>query len=458
MLQRTLLLLPLLAGCFTAQAATPDSTRQQGSVIDEVIWVVGDEPILRSEVEVMRIQAAQEGHRFKGNPDCAIPEQLALNKLFLHQADIDSIEVKESEVSQQVDYRIDMMVEQVGSKEKLEEYQKKPLARIKEEMHDAMRDNLTIQRMREHIVKDIKVTPADVRRHFRDVPQDSLPYVPTSVEVEIITHTPPIDQQEINRVKDELRGYTERVNSGDASFQTLARLYSEDLGSARYGGEIGFTGRTQLDPAFASVAFNLTDPKKISKVVESEFGFHIIQLIEKRGDKINVRHILRKPEVNDSAVQAAIVRLDSIAADIRDGKFSFEEAASVLSDDKDTRNNHGLMANTNDQGRTSKFRMQDLPTEVARVVDTLKVGQVSRAFSMISQQGKTQCAVVKLKSRTDGHRATMADDFQTLREVVLAARREEKLHQWVVDKIRNTYVRVKPEYRDCQYEYEGWIK
>ncbi|MCR4919978.1 MAG: peptidylprolyl isomerase [Prevotella sp.] len=442
----------------TAVAATADSTAQQGSVIDEVIWVVGDEPILRSEVEVMRIQAAQEGHRFKGNPDCAIPEQLALNKLFLHQAEIDSIDVSDSEVSRQVDMRIDYMVEQVGSKEKLEEYQKKSMARIKEEMHDAMRDNLTIQRMREHIVKDIKVTPADVRRHFRDMPQDSLPYVPTSVEVEIITHTPAIDQQEINRVKEELRSYTERVNSGDASFQTLARLYSEDPGSARYGGEIGFTGRTQLDPAFATVAFNLTDPKKISKVVESEFGYHIIQLIEKRGDKINVRHILKKPEVSDSAVQVAIARLDSIADDIRRGKFSFEDAAAVLSDDKDTRNNHGLMANTNEQGRTSRFRMQDLPAEVARVVDTLRVGQVSAAFRMISQQGKTQCAVVKLKSRTEGHRATIADDFQTLREVVLNARREEKLHQWVVNKIRNTYVRVKPEYRDCQYEYEGWIK
>ena len=442
----------------TAVAATADSTAQQGSVIDEVIWVVGDEPILRSEVEVMRIQAAQEGHRFKGNPDCAIPEQLALNKLFLHQAEIDSIDVSDSEVSRQVDMRIDYMVEQVGSKEKLEEYQKKSMARIKEEMHDAMRDNLTIQRMREHIVKDIKVTPADVRRHFRDMPQDSLPYVPTSVEVEIITHTPAIDQQEINRVKEELRSYTERVNSGDATFQTLARLYSEDPGSARYGGEIGFTGRTQLDPAFATVAFNLTDPKKISKVVESEFGYHIIQLIEKRGDKINVRHILKKPEVSDSAVQVAIARLDSIADDIRQGKFSFEEAAAVLSDDKDTRNNHGLMANTNEQGRTSRFRMQDLPADVARVVDTLRVGQVSAAFRMISQQGKTQCAVVKLKSRTEGHRATIAEDFQTLREVVLNARREEKLHQWVVNKIRNTYVRVKPEYRDCQYEYEGWIK
>ena len=270
---RRILSLPFLLCAFgSAYAAdsTADSTAQQhGTVVDEVIWVVGDEPILRSEVEVMRIQASHEGHRFPGNPDCTIPEQLALNKLFLHQAQLDSIEVKDSEVNEQVDYRVDVMVEQVGSKEKLEEYQKKSINRIKEEMRDAIRDNITIQRMRAHLTRDIKVTPADVRRYFKDLPQDSLPFVPTSVEVEIITHTPEVDQAEINRVKEELRSYTERVNSGDASFQTLARLYSEDPGSARYGGELGFVSRAELDQAFSNVAFNLTDPKKVSKIVES---------------------------------------------------------------------------------------------------------------------------------------------------------------------------------------------
>lgn len=447
-------------GCATATASPADSTaQQQGTVVDEVIWVVGDEPILRSEVEVMRIQAAHEGHRFPGNPDCTIPEQLALNKLFLHQAQLDSIEVTDNEVSEQVDYRVNMMIEQVGSKEKLEEYQKKSINRIKEEMRDAIRDNITIQRMRAHLTRDIKVTPADVRRYFKDMPQDSLPFVPTAVEVEIITHTPEVDQAEINRVKEELRSYTERVLSGDATFQTLARLYSEDPGSARYGGELGFISRAELDQAFANVAFNLTDPKKVSKIVESEFGFHIIQLVEKRGEKINVRHILRKPVVNDSTVEASLLRLDSIAMDIRQQKFTFEEAAAVLSDDKDTRNNHGLMANALDaQTRTSKFRMQDLPTEVAKVVDTLQVGQVSRSFQMVDRRGKTVCAIVKLKSRVDAHRAIISEDFQVMKDVVMQKRSEEKIHEWVVNKIKNTYVRVKPEFRDCEYQYEGWIK
>ena len=276
------------------------------SVVDEVIWVVGDEAILKSEVEVTRIQAAMEGVHWKGDPDCAIPEQLAVQKLFLHQAAIDSIEVTENEVAQAIEQRIEYMIQQTGSREKLEEYKKQSLSQIRQSMHDDLRDQMLIQRMKEKLVKEINVTPAEVRRYFRDLPEDSIPFVPTEVEVQILTQTPKISVEEINRVKDELREYTERVNSGETSFQTLARLYSEDPGSRRSGGELDYTGRGMLDPAFAAVAFNLTDPKKISKIVESEFGFHIIQLVDKRGDKIKVRHILRKPVVSDSAVNKSL--------------------------------------------------------------------------------------------------------------------------------------------------------
>ena len=282
--------------------------------------------------------------------------------------------------------------------------------------------------------------------------------MPTEVEVQIITQTPRIDPEEINRVKNELREYTDRVTRGEASFQTLARLYSEDPGTARQGGELDYTGRGMLDPAFATVAFNLTDPKKISKVVESEFGFHIIQLVDKRGDKVKVRHILRKPQVSDEAIQRSIHRLDSIADDIRAEKFTFEEAASYVSDDKDTRSNHGLMSLLTQNGRTSRFRLQDLPSEVARVVDTMKVGQVSHSFEMINEKGKTVCAVVKLKNRTEGHKATITEDFQVMKDVVLSKRRQDAIHDWVVRKIKATYVRINPEYRDCDFEYEGWIR
>ena len=433
----------------------------QHAVIDEVIWVVGDEAVLKSDVEAMRMQAAMEGVKWSGDPDCTIPEQIAVNKLFLHQADIDSIEVTEADVAQEVEQQISYWLEMVdGSRERLEEYKHQSISQMRQDLRQEMRDRRKIQKMKMKLVEDISVTPADVRRYFSNMPQDSLPYVPTEVEVQIVTMTPRIDPEEINRVKDELREYTERVTKGETTFQALARLYSEDPGSARQGGELGLMGRATLDPAFAAVAFNLTDPKKISKIVESEFGFHIIQLVEKRGDKVNVRHILKKPVVSDEAVEKAIERLDSIAVDIREGEFSFEDAASLLSDDKDTRNNKGLMSNTNMQtGRiSSKFQMQDLPQEVAKVVDTMQVGQISRAFQMINQRGKTVCAIVKLKNRVDGHKASITEDFQVMKDVVLNKRNEECIHQWVVDKIKTVYTRLNENYRDCKFEYEGWFK
>lgn len=452
----TLLACASMAGVDSAAQTAADSSAH--NVVDEVIWVVGDEPILKSEVEAMRMQAAQEGTRWNGDPDCVIPEQLAVQKLFLHQAAIDSVEVTEADVQGQVDNYVEYWIQQAGSREKLEEYKKQSISQIRNELHDIVHDQMTTQKMREKLVENIKVTPGEVRRYFKDMPQDSIPFVPTEVEVQIITQTPRIEQEEINRVKDELRSFTDRINKGETSFSTLARLYSEDPGSARSGGEIDYAGRTTFDPAFANVAFNLTDPKKVSKIVESEFGFHIIQLIDKRGDKIKVRHILLKPRISDKAVSSSLARLDSIRTDITKGLFTFEEGATVISDDKDTRNNHGLMSNIMGSARTSKFRMQDLPPEVARVVDTMKVGEISAPFSMINDRGKTVCAIVKLKNRVDGHKATITEDFQVMKDLVLGKRREEKLHEWVVGKIKTTYVRINDRYKDCKFEYQGWIK
>ena len=446
-------------GCAAALPLPADSAAaHRGSVVDEVVWVVGDEAILKSDIEQMRLQAAQEGVRFKGNPDCAIPEQIAVQKLFLHQAAIDSIEVSESDIASGIDQQIESWIQMAGSREKLEEYKRQTVSQMRVQLHDDYRDRVMVQKMQQKLVEDIKVTPAEVRRYFKEIPQDSLPFVPTEVEVQIVTQTPRIEMEEINRVKDQLREFTDRINSGEASFSTLARLYSQD-GSARNGGELGYTGRGQWVPEFANVAFNLTDPKKVSKIVETEFGFHIIQLIDKRGDKVNARHILLKPEVSDSAIQACTARLDSIAADIRVGKFTFEEAATYGSDDKNTRSNRGLMTNRIDaQTNTSRFRMQDLPQDVARVVDTLKVGQVSDAFQMVNENGKTVCAIVKLKSRSEAHKATITEDFQVLKDVVTGHLREEKIRQWVTNKIKSTYVRINENYRDCEFEYQGWIR
>ena len=463
MSKRILVLLVILVSLFSfAKAQQPKdstvATTPTGTTVDEVIWVVGDEAILLSDVEAMRIQGQQEGLRWHGNPDCSIPEQIAVQKLYLNQAIIDSVEVTDSEIAQGVEQYLENMISMIGSREKLEEYHKKSLSQIRADLRESYRERQMVQGMQQKLVKDITVSPAEVRRYFKDMPQDSLPFVPTEVEVQIITQQPKVEQEEINRVKEELRDYTDRINKGESSFQTLARLYSEDPGTARRGGELDYTGRGMLDPAFANVAFGLTDPKRVSKIVESEFGFHIIQLIDKRGDKIKVRHILRKPVVNDEAINKALTRLDSIRTDIVDGKFPFEAGASIISDDKDTRNNHGLMANVTQEGRTSRFKMADLPSEVARAVDTLSVGGISKPFTMINERGKTVCAIVRLKSRIDGHKATITEDFQILKNLVLAKRRNQVLHDWVVKRIKSTYVRINERYRDCDFEYEGWVR
>ena len=300
----------------------------QDNVIDEVVWVVGDETILKSDVENERLNAQYEGRKFDGDPYCIIPEQLAIQKLFLHQAAIDSIEVSEQEIISDVERRTNWLIDQIGSKEKVEEYYNKTSTQIREMLRENIRDGKTVQKMQQQIVGDIKITPAEVRRYFKDLPQDSIPFIPTQVEVQIITMEPKIPQEEIERVKKTLRDYTERVTSGEIAFSTLARLYSEDEGSRRRGGELGFMGRAELVPEYANVAFNLQDPNKVSKIVESEFGFHIIQLIEKRGDRINTRHILLKPKVDEKDLEAALLRLDSIANDIRNEKFTFDDAAT----------------------------------------------------------------------------------------------------------------------------------
>lgn len=428
----------------------------QDNIIDEVVWVVGDEAILKSDIEQARLQAQYQGIKFSKDPYCVIPEQMAVQKLFLHQAEIDSIEVADTGVLSMVDKRINYYVQQVGSKEKFEEYMNMTSTQIREKWREEVRNEMIADKMKQEIVGDIKVTPAQVRRYFNQLPPDSIPYIPTQVEVQIITQQPKIPQAEIDRVKARLRDFTERITSGETQFSTLARLYSEDPGTARQGGEMDFMGRGQLVPEFAAVAFNLTDPKKVSKVVETEYGFHIIQLIEKRGDRIKVRHILLKPQVSEEDLNASVAHLDSIANDIRTGKFTFESAALYLSDDKNSKNNNGLMPNS--ATGTSRFEMGQLPQEIAVVVDKMNIGEISEAFTMIdAQNGKEKCAIVKLKTRIPGHKATITDDYQRLKAVVLEKLQNEKIQKWIAEKQKTTYVRINEKWKNCDFEYPGWI-
>lgn len=429
----------------------------QDNVIDEVAWVVGDEAIWKSEVEEARLSALYEGRKFDKDPYCVLPEEMAVQKLFLHQAELDSIEVSDAEVLQRVDYMTNMYIQNIGSREKMEEYFNKTSSQIREQLRVSAREGLTVQKMQQKIMGDVKTTPSEVRRYYTSLSQDSIPYIPTMVEVEIITRKPKIPQEEIEDVKRRLRDYTERVNNGD-SFTMLARLYSEDPGSAMSGGDLGrFMGRGELDPAFANVAFNLQTPDKISKVVESEFGYHIIQLIEKRGDRIRVRHILLKPHVPEEALNESRAYLDSIADEVRNGKFTFEEAAYAVSDDKNTRFNGGLLPN--EETQTSRFEMQDLPSEIAKVVDTMEVGEISKAINMTPRTGQEQTVIVKLKSRIKGHKATVSDDYQRLKEMVVQKKQEEMVEKWIQNKLKTTYVRISDNWKpSCDFKYKGWIK
>jgi len=429
----------------------------QKNIIDEVIWIVGDESILRSEVEEQRLRAQYEGTPIQGDPYCTIPEQIAINKLFLHQAVLDSIEVGESNVMNQVENRLNFFISQIGSKEKMEEYFGKKTIDLREDLRNNIREQMIIQQMQQKLVGDIKSTPADVRRFFNTLPADSVPNVPAQVELQIISFEPAVPIEETNRIKERLRDFTERVNKGTTDFSVLARLYSEDTESAKRGGELGFMGRGQLVPEFASVAFNLTDPKKVSRVVQSEFGYHIIQLIEKRGDRLNCRHILLKPRISLNDKNKAIQKLDSVSDLIRNGKTTFEQAVIYFSQDKNTAMNAGLMLNQ--KSGTSKFEYQDLPQEVAKVVYNMNVGEISKPFSMISPTtNKEVVAVVKVKSKIANHKANLIDDYQMLKGYYEGIKKEEFIKNWIVKKQKETYISIDPAWQNCEFQHPGWVK
>lgn len=434
----------------------------QSNIIDEVIWIVGDEAIFRSEVEEQRIRAQYEGVIFEGDPYCIIPERIAIQKLFLHQAELDSITVGEGQVMSRVDMQLGFYISQIGSREKMEEYFGKSYMQIREESRDMIRNQMVIDMMQEELIKDIKATPADVRRFYNALPEDEKPTVPAQVELQVISIEPPIQTEEMNRVKERLREFSERVNNGTSDFSVLARLYSEDPESAPKGGEIGFNGRAELAPEYYSIAVNLQDPTKVSRVVETEFGFHIIQLIEKRGDRINTRHILLKPRPSLEDKAKAIETLDSIANLIRTGKTTFEQAVLNFSQDKNTVLNAGLMLNDKmmqQQGiSTSKFEYQDLPAEIAKVVYNMNVGEISKPFVMTNSSNREVVSIVKVKSKTDTHKANLTDDYQMLKNLYEATKKDEFLKEWIQKKQKETYISIDPAWSNCEFQYEGWVK
>lgn len=426
----------------------------QNSVAEEVAWVVGDEPIFKSEIEEQYQQALYERVSIDGNPYCVIPEQMAINKLFLHQAKIDTIEIQSSIIAQSVDARINFFIANLGSREKVEEYFRKPMPLLREQLMNTVREQYTIQQVQTELTKNVKATPSDVRKFYNSLPEDSLPFIPRQVEVKIITINPVIPQQEIDEVKSRLRDYAQKVNSGESDFSTLAILYSED-GSSVYGGEIGFKGRSELLPEYANAAFNLNDTKRVSKIVETEAGYHIIQLIEKRGDRINTRHILLRPKVSEKDLNSAIVKLDSLRQDIEAGKVTFEAAVAFVSQDKDSRNNNGLMLNP--KTHTNLFEMANLPAEVGKVVDKMNIGEISKPFIMMNAAtNRQQVAMVKLSKRIEGHKADLGEDYQTLKEMYEIKKKGDIIENWVKEKQKRTYVYIEDGWRNCEFKYD-WL-
>ncbi len=440
----------LLSGAVYMSAGTDN-------VAEEVAWVVGDQPIWKSEIEEAYQNMRYEGVPIAGDPYCIVPEQLAIEKLYLHQADLDTVIIPDAMVFQQVEAQLNNYIMNLGSKEKVEQYFNKSLPSLRESLREMVRNRGRVQEVQRSLTGNIKSTPSDVRRFFSKMPVDSVPWVPLQVETQILTMAPAVPREAIEDVKSRLRNFTEQVNKGESQFSTLAILYSEDPGSAARGGELGFCGRAEFVPEFSAVAFNLNDPKKVSKIVETEYGFHIIQLIEKRGDRINVRHILMKPKVAEKDLTEAVNRMDSLRTDILAEKFSFEEAVAYLSQDKTTRNNKGRMVNEN--SGSTRFRMAELPQEVAKKVDGLQPGEISEPFIMVDPKTNHEIvAMVKLTARIPGHKANISDDYQLIKNMYENSRRQEILETWLAKKIKDTYIRIEDGWRNCEFKNEGWIK
>ena len=310
--------------------------------------------------------------------------------------------------------------------------------------------------MQQQITKDVKVTPADIKEFFNSVDKDSIPLVPAQYELQQILVYPEVEQKEIDRIKARLRDFQKQVSEG-RDFATLAVLYSEDPGSAARGGDLGWYSKTGFVPEFSAVAFNLKEKGKVSKIVETEFGFHIIQLIDRKGDKINCRHILLKPKVTAESRRKGTAFMDTVVKYIDENKLTFEEAAANFSMDKDSRSNGGMMANPEDG--TFKFQLSQIPPEIAKAIQNLKEGEISKPFSMIDERkGKETIRIVRLVKRHEPHKANNNDDYDLLKNIVENQKRKQLLDDWIRARQKETYVVITPEWQRCDFEYKGWIQ
>ncbi len=433
----------------------PGVLKSQDKVIDQIVAIVGSNVILKSEVEMMNLENQAQGVTSTGDMKCEILESFLVDKLLIAEAQLDTdIVITDSQINQQMDNRMQQYINYIGSEKEVEAYFKKPITTIKSEMKEGIRNQLYSSQMQNKIIDKVTATPSEVRFNYRTLPPDQVPLIPTQFEYAQITLKPVVDLEEENRVKAQLRELKARIEGG-TSFATMAVLYSED-GSAKDGGELGYRGRNELDPEYAAVAFNLKEGK-VSNVVQSEFGYHIIQLIDKKGEKINTRHIILRPKISPVAKLQARNRLDSLANLIRKNTLTFEQAAAMFSADKTTRNNGGIAINQDNL--SSKFTVEQLNPEVSKVITSMNLNEISKPFETMDDETKQPVLkIVKLLNKIEGHKANLQNDYQQLSEMFLQKKKEKVLEDWVSERQKKTYIRIDDTYANCNFKYKNWIK
>jgi peptidyl-prolyl cis-trans isomerase SurA len=421
------------------------ASAQPAKIIDQVAAVVGNKIILRSDIEQQYLQYIGQGNYANEKVQCDILDQLLLNKLLLNQAILDSVEVTDAQVQDRLDRNMEYFIQQFGSQEKLETFYGKSVLELQDEYRPLVKDQLLAQSMQQKITHDVTASPIDVKKFFEAIPADSLPYISAEVEYAQIVKQIPVSAQAKEDIKQKLLGYKKRVENGE-EFSTLAVLYSQD-GSAKNGGELGFKNRGELVPEFEAVAFRLKTGE-ISDVVETKFGFHLIQLIERRGERINVRHILLKPEIAPEDIAAVKASMDSIAALIRSGARTFSDVAQVYSDDVDTRYNGGNIVNQ--QNGTTRFESSQIDATIFFQLDKLQPGEISNPVLTSTDEGKQAYKMFYLKTRTNPHKANLTDDYQRLQDAALQSKQAKTLDEWVKKKKSNIYIRLADEYMHCE--------
>ncbi len=424
-------------------------------VVDQIVAVVGDEIILESEIEAQAIQLRSQGYFSNRDVNCEVLEEMLFQKLLLRQAQADSIEVTLAEVDNELDRRLGIFINQLGSEQKLEEYYGKTMLEIKTDFRDMIREQMLTQRMQQQLTADINVTPTEVRKFFKRIPEDSVPFLPASYQIKQIAIYPKVSEKEQERCKRVINEYRDRVLNGD-DFSTLAILYSDDPGSAPAGGELGFVARTDLVPEFAAAAFNLKETGDVSRVVKTEFGYHIMQLIERKGNLVNVRHILVTPRTDRSSENMAKQELEDIRTKVLADSLSFEDAAEIYSEDEYSANSGGTVMNQ--QTGKTWFEENQLDPLAKDVIKNLQPGEISKLVKTRDMRGKSVYKFYKLEKKIEAHTANLNDDYQRFQEATLAEKKQKETEQWIKETLETTYVRIDSSYMNCKFEYADWIK